>query len=89
MTGSYMMHKDAKTQWIYKQTKNKTLKRLKKMRVLVTKLYWQAIEPNSTEYFKFLLCSLTKSLCIIHVNFTESTRTVFRLSFFNLIFESI
>ena len=71
-------------------TKHKRLKRLKNMLVLVTTHYQQAIEILLLMLLTIPSFSLSSNkIYIINVNFTESTRAIFKLLFFNLILKSI
>ena len=79
--------KNHETQWFHKQAKHKKLKSLKKDEYTCNKTKLESnrnTSPNATEYSNY-----SNKTCNINVNFTESTRAIFRVPFFNLIFKTI
>ena len=79
--------KNHETQWTHKQAKHKKLKSLKKDEYTCNKTKLESnrnTSPNATEYSNY-----SNKTSNINVNFTESTRAIVRLPFFNLIFKSI
>ena len=79
--------KNHETQWTHKQTKHKKLKSLKKDEYTCNKTKLESnrnTSPNATEYSNY-----SNKTSNINVNFTESTRAIVRLPFFNLIFKNI
>ena len=79
--------KNHETQWIHKQAKHKKSKSLKKDEYTCNKTKLESnrnTSPNATEYSNY-----SNKTSNINVNFTESTRAIVRLPFFNLIFKSI
>ena len=60
------------------------------MYLLVAKQHWQTqakIPKILVEYFTFF-CSFSNKTYIFNVNFTESTRTIFKFPFLNFILNS-
>ena len=79
--------KNHETQWTHKHAKHKKLKSLKKDEYTCNKTKLESnrnTSPNATEYSNY-----SNKTSNINVNFTESTRAIVRLPFFNLIFKSI
>ena len=79
--------KNHETQWTHKQAKHKKLKSLKKDEYTCNETKLESnrnTSPNATEYSNY-----SNKTSNINVNFTESTRAIVRLPFFNLIFKSI
>ena len=79
--------KNHETQWTHKQAKHKKLKSLKKDEYTCNKTKLESnrnTSPSATEYSNY-----SNKTSNINVNFTESTRAIVRLPFFNLIFKSI
>ena len=79
--------KNHETQRTHKQAKHKKLKSLKKDEYTCNKTKLESnrnTSPNATEYSNY-----SNKTSNINVNFTESTRAIVKLPFFNLIFKSI
>ena len=79
--------KNHETQCTHKQAKHKKLKSLKKDEYTCNKIKLESnrnTSPDATEYSNY-----SNKTSNINVNFTESTRAIVRLPFFNLIFKSI
>ena len=76
--------KNHENHWTHQQDKHKKLKSLKKDEYTCNKTKLESnrnTSPNATVYSNY-----SNKTSNINVNFTESTRAIVRLPFFNLIF---